>query len=58
MVRALIQQKVLPGIWYCEFAGLSSDEKPDENLLTGSKFQEVDTGIIYLFDEESATLRS
>ena len=55
MVRALIQQKVLPGIWYCEFAGLSSDEKPDENLLTGSKFQEVDTGIIYLFDEESAT---
>jgi hypothetical protein len=55
MVRALIQQKVLPGIWYCEFAGLSSDEKPNENLLTGSKFQEVDTGIIYLFDEESAT---
>ena len=55
MIRALIQQKVLPGIWYCEFAGLSSDEKPDENLLTGSKFQEVDTGIIYLFDEESAT---
>ena len=55
MVRALIQQKVLPGIWYCEFAGLSIDEKPDENLLTGSKFQEVDTGIIYLFDEESAT---
>lgn len=39
MVRALIQQKVLPGIWYCEFAGLSSDEKPNENLLTGSKFQ-------------------
>ena len=55
MVRALIQQTVIPGIWYCEFAGLSSDEKPDENLLTGSKFQEVDTGIIYLFDEESAT---
>ena len=55
MIRALIQQKVLPNLWYCEFAGLSSDEKPDEGLITGSKFQEVDTGIIYLFDEESAT---
>lgn len=55
MVRALIQQKVLPNLWYCEFAGLSSDEKPDEGLITGSKFQEVDTGIIWLYDEDSAT---
>ena len=55
MVRALIQQKVLPNLWYCEFAGLSSDDKPDEGLITGSKFQEVDTGIIWLYDEDSAT---
>jgi len=55
MVRALIQQKVLPNLWYCEFAGLSSDDKPDEGLITGSKFQEVDTGVIWLYDEDSAT---
>ena len=36
---------------YAEFAGLSSDEKPAEGLVTGSRFTEVDTGDSYLFDE-------
>lgn len=39
----------------CEFAGLSTDTKPTENLATGSTFLEVDTGDVFLFDEEGPT---
>lgn len=38
---------------YKEFAGLSTDAKPEERVLTGSLFLEVDTGEWYAFDEES-----
>ncbi|MBO5970476.1 MAG: hypothetical protein J6S14_18495 [Clostridia bacterium] len=38
---------------YSELVGLSSDVKPVSGLVTGSKFTEVDTGIVYLFDEDS-----
>ena len=34
-----------------EFYGLSTDNKPTENVATGSVFFEVDTGDIYLYDE-------
>ena len=37
---------------YCEFAGLSTDEKPDGKLMTGSLFMEVDTGDVYAWDED------
>ena len=40
--------KVLVG-----YAGNSVDEKPTIGLVTGSEFTEVDTGIKFLFDEES-----
>lgn len=36
-----------------EIFGMSSDDKPVDGLVTGSKFTEVDTGIEYLFDEVS-----
>lgn len=36
---------------YIEAAGLSTDEKPVEDLITGSRFTEVDTGDVYAFDE-------
>ena len=35
---------------YCEFAGLSTDSKPTENVATGSLFHEVDTKKIYAFN--------
>ena len=35
---------------YAEYAGLSSESKPTENLVTGSLFHEVDTAIIYAFN--------
>ena len=40
---------------FCDFAGVSSDTKPTGNFITGSRFIEVDTGIEYLYDEESQT---
>lgn len=44
----------------CEIAGLSTDTKPTEEvegirIQNGSKFKEIDTGDIYLFDGESKT---
>ena len=36
---------------YCEFAGLSTDDKPT-GWATGSLFLEVDTGNVYAYDEE------
>ena len=39
---------------YYDLAGLSTDTKPTE-CATGSKFTEVDTGNVYLFDSESGT---
>ena len=35
---------------YCEFAGLSTDSKPTENVATGSLFHEVNTKKIYAFN--------
>ena len=36
---------------YLEAAGLSTDAKPTADLITGSRFTEVDTGDVYAFDE-------
>ena len=38
---------------YGDFYGLSTDTKPKANLVTGSRFTEVNTGDVYLFDETS-----
>lgn len=40
---------------YIEAAGLSTDTKPTENIITGSLFLEVDTGKVYAFDEVGGT---
>lgn len=37
---------------YC-FVGLSTDDKPTQNIGNGSKFIEMDTSKIYLFDAEN-----
>lgn len=34
------------------FYGKKSDKKPIKNVSNGSVFHEIDTGIIYYFDEE------
>ena len=55
MIRKLVDRYFSEDDKYSEMFGLSSDDKPSEGLITGSKFIEVDTGIEYRFDEESAT---
>lgn len=36
-----------------EFQGLSTDEKPIDNINNGAYFEEIDTGTIYRFDAEN-----
>lgn len=36
-----------------EFYGKSSDTKPTNDVTNGSSFVEMDTGDVYLFDEEA-----
>ena len=55
MVRLLVEQTFVPGKKYIEAAGLSTDAKPETDIVTGSSFIEVDTGNVYLFDEASET---
>ena len=53
MIRKLVDRYFNEDDKYSEMFGLSTDDKPAEGLITGSKFTEVDTGIEYRFDEES-----
>ena len=55
MIRYLVAEPFAAGLTYAEIAGLSGDTKPTEGIVTGSKFTEVDTGVEYLFDEETGT---
>lgn len=55
MVRVLFHGLFVEGKAYKECAGLSTDTKPTEGTVTGSKFHEVDTGIDYSYDEVSRT---
>ena len=38
-----------------EFRGLSTDEKPVERVGNGSVFIEIDTGKVFIFDEQNKT---
>lgn len=38
-----------------EFRGLSTDEKPVERIGNGSVFIEIDTGKVFIFDEQNKT---
>lgn len=54
MIRTTKQEQIQFGEhpkFYREYAGLSTDTKPDNNDATGSLFLEVDTGDVYAYDE-------
>lgn len=51
MVRKLIEQRIDGVKVFIDAYGLSTDEKPKENIVTGSKFCEVNTGKRFMFDE-------
>ena len=54
MVRVLVEDRFITDKRYIEAAGLSTDTKPVEGIITGSMFTEVDTGKVYLFNEDAA----
>ena len=51
MVRVIVERIIDSNKRYIVAAGLSSDDKPLENIITGSRFLEVDTGIVCAYDE-------
>lgn len=53
MVRAIVNKPFTGNLSYAEFFGKRTDDKPVSGIVTGSKFTEVDTGDVYLFDETS-----
>lgn len=55
MVRIPIESKYSKDLTYIEAYGLSTDTKPVGNVVTGSMFVEIDTGTIYLYNEEGAS---
>ena len=52
-MREIISKTFTEGKKYVEIAGNSSETKPVDGIITGSKFKEVDTGKTFLFDESS-----
>lgn len=55
MIRVLAERTFDAEKKYIEAAALSSDQKPTGDIITGSLFFEVDTGIKYAFDEITGT---
>lgn len=56
MIRIINAHDVVTGqVKYYEFAGTSLDDKPTENVCTGSSFLEADTGHVFFYDEDSQT---
>ena len=51
MIRIIEQRGFTDALKYIDAAGLSTDDKPVTGIITGSRFTEVDTGVVYGFDE-------
>ena len=51
MIRKLVDRYFSEEKKYVEMFGLSTDTKPTTGLVSGSKFTEVNTGDVFLFDE-------
>ena len=51
MIRKVVDRMFTEDDRYAEMFGLSTEDKPTAGLVTGSRFTEVDTGDVYLFDE-------
>ncbi len=45
------------GAWVREYTGLSTDEKPTDDIPNGSTFLEMDTSDVYAYDAENAQWR-
>ena len=49
----MVTDKLAHGTNYREFEGLSTDDKPTEDVGVNSKFYELDTNDVYYFDGET-----
>lgn len=45
MIRIVVDRVFSGDLHYQEMFGLSTDTKPTEGLITGSRFTEADTGV-------------
>lgn len=52
MIRNIVE-RIVGNKRYIVSAGLSTDAKPTDDIITGSRFLEVNTGVVCSFDEES-----
>lgn len=53
-MRALVENKFSDNKKYVELYGTSSDSKPTTGIVTGSVFVEVNTGKVFLFNEDAS----
>jgi hypothetical protein len=53
MVRLIVEKTFQENKLYIKGFCTSQDTKPTSGIVTGSKMTEVDTGDVYLFDEEA-----
>ena len=51
MVRVIKSERMNADVKYIEAAGLSTDVKPTNEIMTGSLFTEVDTGKVFAYGE-------
>lgn len=54
-MREIYSKYIGNGQYYKEFAGISGESKPTENLVSGSKVHEVDTATIFALDAKTGT---
>lgn len=54
MVRILTDRLFTGDKHFIEAFGLSTDDKPTTDIITGSTFVEADTGDVYMYDEDGA----
>ena len=54
-MRTLKYRPFADGKGYVEIAGISTETKPTKDIVTGSRFDEVNTGKVYRFDETTGT---
>lgn len=53
-MRALVENKFSDNKKYVELYGTSSDSKPTTGIVMGSVFVEVNTGKVFLFNEDTS----
>lgn len=54
MITIYRENGIVEGKGELEYRGLSTDTKPTENVNNGSVFIEIDTGKMFLYDQQNS----